>query len=373
MSRHRRRVLVLQAWWSNQILEGVARYAAEHGWILNCEMAWHRGLPTHWEGDGIIAYADRDRAMAGFVRKRRLPVVDLASFGDLLAAPKVTISNEAIARCAVDHMRTLGFDRLACVDASDHPIDRLRHGCFQRAAIESGADFQMLPLKGLARTLRRIRRPMGLLTTKDQFAEEVIRICVEAGFRVPEEFAVVGVNDTPILCDLTAIPITSVNPDFERNGYEAAALLDRLMDGEPAGPETIVIPPKGITIRRSTDTLCIPDLDTARTLRFLRDHFLEPISVRDATAGLSTPLRQIQRRFREFTGRTAVQELIRLRIGHACKLLLDPDHKVEWIARACGFASRTHFIRTFRSVTGENPKDYRKRLTAPARSAGAKR
>lgn len=366
MQKHRKfphkrpHVLLVQAWWSRRFLEGVARYATEHHWILDCEMGWTGHLPERWRGDGIIAYADRDPAIIKFVKNCRVPIVDISTFGDYFNAPKVVISNELIAREAVRHLTDLGFRHIACVHSSDHPVDLLRHECFEKEILRTGNRFYKLEFASLARQLKHLPRPVGLLATADHYAAKIIRACKDAGYAVPEDFPVVSVNNTPILCELTSTPITSVDPDFERNGYDAAATLDRIMAGKSVR-KCIVTPPKGISFRRSTDTICIPDPDTAKALRYLRDHFLEPLSIGDVSRATSIPLRKIQANFRKFTGRTMVQEVARLRLAYASDLLRDPDYKIERVAHESGFSNRTYFVRAFRKYMKMTPKAYRKK------------
>jgi LacI family transcriptional regulator len=360
MATQRHRVLLIQAWWSKRILEGVAQYALEHNWILDCEMGWTHHLPSHWHGDGIIVYADKDAKIVRYVKRNHVPVVDLSTFNDYFKAHKAVISNEQITRLAVGHLKDLGFSRFGCVLASHHPIDLLRYQCYKKVVNANGDYCKLLPLKKLAALLPSLPRPMGLLTTNDRYSIEAIRICTDSGYSVPGEFAVVGIDNTPILCDLTSIPITSVDPDFWQNGYQAAAMLDQLMQKKKVPQKPLVIPPKGITMRRSTDTLYIPNADATRALQFLRNNFLHPINISQATRDTVTPIRVIQKVFRQYTGRTMVQELARLRIEHAKNLLKNSKHKIDSIARDCGFSSRTYFIRAFRRYAGMSPKDFRK-------------
>ena len=341
-------------------MEGVARYAKEHHWILDCEMGWTHHLPRNWKGDGIIVHANQDPAIIDFVKGTKACVVDISAVDDSFQAHKVIISNEAIAEHAVRHLSELGFEEFGCVDASTHPGDQLRHRLFAEEVSKIGGRFHLVPLGNLTEQLARLPKPMALLTTKDQFAIETIRICQSAGYSVPEDLAVVGINDTPILCDLAEVPLTSVDPNFQENGYQAAALLDQLLNKKKPPKTPIIIPPKGITLRRSSDTLFIPDRDTARALRFLRDHYLSLNSIAEVAAEGTTPLRKIQTLFRQFTGYTMAQELSRLKVEHSKRLLLNPKAKIEVIARESGFSSRTYFVRAFRGFTGMSPKAYRK-------------
>lgn len=364
----RRCVLLAQSWWEDRVLRGVADYASKHNWELQCRMHWTHQLPApgEWRGDGIIAFAGVSRQMqpatrrlVAFVRGAKVPVVETQTFGNYFNAPKVAVPHEAIGRMAAEHLLGLNFHHLGYVAFDENLLEQHRRLGFQRAVEAAGATFHALTQRSLRRMIARLPRPMALLAVNDPNALEVILTCRDAGFRVPEEFAVMGIDDTEIICDLAAVPLSSINCNYERQGYEAAALLDRLMDGErkPAAP--IVIPPRGVTVRRSTDIIAIPDLDTARVLRFMRDHYRECRSIQQIVRELDVPLRQVHSRFREHVGCTLLQELTRLRVAHAKKMLRESKLKLEAIGLESGFSSRFHFVQAFRRVTGQTPKAWR--------------
>lgn len=350
------------------MLRGVADYASKHNWELQCRMHWTHQLPVpgEWRGDGIIAFAGVSRQMQpatrrliAFVRGVGVPVVETQAFGNHFNAPKVTVPHEAIGRMAAEHLLGLNFRHLGYVAFDENPLEQHRRLGFQRAVETAGATFHALTHRGLRRAIARLPRPMALLAVNDPNALEVILTCRDAGFRVPEEFAVMGIDDTEIICDLAAVPLSSINCNYERQGYEAAALLDRLMDGErkPAAP--IIVPPRGVTVRRSTDIVAIPDLDTARVLRFMRDHYRECRNIQQIVRELDVPLRQVHSRFREHVGCTLLQELTRLRVEHAKKMLRESKAKMEAIGLESGFSNRFHFVQAFRRVTGQTPKAWR--------------
>lgn len=365
----RRCVLLAQTWWEDRVLRGVADYAAQHDWELQCRMHWTHQLPApgEWRGDGIIAFAGvsrrlqpATRRLIAFVRAAKVPVVETQLFENHFNAPKVIVPHDAIGRMAAEYFLRLNFRHLGFVTFDENPLEQHRRLAFQRAAEAGGAEFHALTPRSLRRTIARLPRPMALFAVNDPNALEIILACRDAGCRVPEEFAVMGVDDTAIVCDLAAVPLTSINCNFEQQGYAAAALLDRLMDGKrkPAAP--IVIPPRGVTVRRSTDTVAIPDLDAARMLRFLRDRFRERRGIQEIARELGVPLRRVHGHFRRHVGRGMLEELTRLRVEHAKKLLPDSKLKLEAVGLESGFSNRFHFVRAFRRVTGQTPRAWRR-------------
>jgi len=367
----RPQVLLIQSWWEDRVLRGVASYAAEHGWVLDCRMRWTHRLPEPgiWHGQGIIAQcgiAHPEPELIQFIRAANVPVVETQAIGKLAHSVRVSISHEGIGQMAADHLLSLGFQNLGFVTFEENVLERRRRTGFAGKVRAAGRRFHPLDYSRLAEDLPSLPKPLGLLAANYVNALSVIVGCLDAGLGVPEEIAVVGVDDTEIICDLATIPLTSVNCDFERQGYLAAEQLDRLMNGEPTPEKPIVIAPSGVTVRRSTDTLSIPDLDSTRFLRFLRDHFREPLKLEQSAHQLGVSLRRVQNHFRAHVGRTLIQELTRLRVEHARKLLPDRKLKLEVIAVESGFSNRFHFIRSFERVTGMTPKGYRALLARKA-------
>ena len=364
-------MLLAQTWWEDRVLRGVAAFAAEHNWELQCRMHWTHELPApgEWRGDGLIAFAGISRRLQAsrrqllaFARTARVPVVETQAFGRFLDAPKVVPDHEAIGRLAAEHFLALNFRQLAYVSFDDNPLEAARRHGFRRAAELAGATFHALTFAQLRRQLARLPRPMALFAVNDPNALDVIRACRDAGFRVPEEFAVMGVDDTAIVCDLAAVPLSSIDCNYERQGYEAAALLDQLMNGRkpPSGPT--IVPPRGVIMRRSTDILAVPDLGAARMLSTLRQRFRERRGIQQFVAELGLPLRQVHDHFLAHVGRTMLQELNRLRVEYAQTLLRDPRQKIETIALESGFSNRFHFVNAFRRVAGQTPTGFRRKM-----------
>ncbi len=364
-------MLLAQVWWEDRVLRGVADYAAKHNWELQCRMHWTHQLPApgEWRGDGIIAFAGVSKNMrrssqrlARFVRSARVPVVETQLFGNLVNAPKVIIANDEVGAMAADYFLGLNFKHFGFVVFDENPLEQSRQRAFQRAVERAGEKFHALTLRSLARQLPTLPRPMALLAMNDPNALKVIQLCRDAGAAVPEEFAIMGVDDTEIICDLAAVPLSSINCNYEHQGYEAAALLDRLMKGERKPSTPTVIPLRGITVRRSTDVVAIPDLATARVLRHLRDHYRERRSIQEIVTGLAVPMRRVHTHFRTHVGRTMLEELTRLRVENAKKLLRNGKSKSETIGIESGFSNRFHFVQAFKRVTGKTPREFRKEI-----------
>jgi len=164
--------------------------------------------------------------------------------------------------------------------------------------------------------------------------------------------AILGCDNDPLVCLGGSIPLSSVDNDWDRIGYEAASLLDRIMDGEAVPAVPILIPPKGVVTRLSTNMLAVPDPQVARALRFIWERFTEPIGTPEVAAAAGLNRRKLERDFRSLLGRTVAGEIMRVRIEHAKRLLLDTCRKLHRNAEEAEFSGATTFSNAFERVTG---------------------
>jgi LacI family transcriptional regulator len=361
------RVVLLQAWWEDRVLSGVMRFAAEQEWALDCRMRWTHEVPgrERVDYDGIIAHAGTGTSsspLVSFVRKAAVPTVDLQAEASPLRAPKVFVPHNLVGRAAAEHLKGIGLSEFGFVHVDRSAAEQERRAGFE-AALGAEDRFHAIEAENLVAALKHGPRPIGIFAGNDFSAIHVMRACRDEGISVPDEVAIVGADDTELLCSAGPVTLSSVNCDFERQGYEAAALLHRLMRNQPATTAPLVIAPKGVTARRSTDMVAIPHVEAARALRFLRDNYTRPIQVSDV-ASVVRSLGAVQIAFRKYVGRTMMQELTRLRVERAKSMLADDEVHLDVIAQACGFSDRYHFARTFDRVEGRSPGSYRLALQA---------
>jgi LacI family transcriptional regulator len=200
-------------------------------------------------------------------------------------------------------------------------------------------------------------------------AQQLLDICRELNIAVPEEIAVIGVDNDRLLCDLCEPPLSSVIPDTHRTGFIAASLLDKQMAGEPVEPKSFLIPPVGIQTRQSTDILAIDDPHIAATLRFIRQNACAGIQVRDLLKHVPLSRRVLESRFKERIGRTPHEEIMRIRIDRVKTLLVESDLPLSAIARRTGFNYIEYLNEAFKKRVGTTPGKYRKEASG-GRSVG---
>jgi LacI family transcriptional regulator len=359
------------------LLQGVARYNNEHGgWTIYYEpRAVEAALPRWldgWRGDGILARVTTC-LQAATLQATGLPVIDLRGALKDVPFPAILADNEAVARLAFTHLRERGLRHFAYCGLSSgrHWHQSQRGKIFRHLVVESGFTFSIYYFwkkdadweqeqEQLGAWLHTQPKPLGILACYDDRGYQVLDACRRVGLTVPEEVAVLSVDDDPILCNMTIPPMSSIRFDLEQNGYLAASWLDRLMDGRPAPSSPILVPPLDLVVRRSTDVYAFDDPVLNQVLRFIREHACEGIRVSDLMAEAQLSLSELERLFHRYLGRTPKAELLRVQVEQAKRLLRDTTLSLKIIARGTGFSSEQYFGAAFFRECGVRPGVYRR-------------
>ncbi len=369
----RKRVLLALAYYEHRMHLGAARYAREANWILDTRMAHYGAVPEDWEGDGVLALALPNRPdLTRYLQTVKTPIVALTADVEQLTAARVLLDNFRIGQLAAEHLLERGFRHLAFFKCTDYSDVRDREAGFAAAVNAAGLDYTRLDwhaaaredprrqmLAWLVRQLRKLANPLGILGQSDHRAYSIINACEAAGLAIPEQVAVVGVDNDQYTCEFAPVPITSVDSNRAELAYRGAELLDRLMHGRPAPPNPVVIPPVGLVVRRSSDILAIEHAEVAKALGFIWRHYGERIGVDDVVGATAISRCTLYGAFKQYVGRTIREELERKRIEHGRRLLLTSTEKVHHIARQCGFGSGEQFCRAFTRLTGSTPSAFR--------------
>jgi len=387
-----RRVIVLietSRGYDRALLRGVAEYSRLYGpWNFYRPRAFYLELARRdrrrelarlraWGADGIIMRENEDMdAVIGL----GLPMV--ASTYDrerIPGAGEIYVDNHAVGRMGAEHLLERGFRHYAYCGLDRFFWSRERGEGFAARLHEAGfaVDGYACPVSRtgglwddeqsrLRGWLRSLPKPVGVMASIDERSLHVVEACRSAGLRIPEEVALVGGDNDAALCDLSNPPLSSVAVSGERAGYEAAALLDRMMAGETPPDTRVVVRPTRVVTRRSTDILAIEDPAVARALHFIHAHGCDGIQVDDVVKQVPLSRRSLQERFREVLKRSIHDEIIRARMGRAARLLEETSLPISRIAMEVGYSETGNFSRGFREVLGVSPRAYRESTRAPA-------
>jgi LacI family transcriptional regulator len=363
--------------YGRRILDGVSRYLrANRPWSIYLEQ--HElgsdlpGLLKRWSGDGIITRQATPTSV-NLLGRRRLAVVDLGDIYPPLGIMRINSADGAIGRMAAEHLLERKFQSFACCGfTSEHWSQRRRDGfvaevkhagfsCSVYESPQAGLKVWKQDQIKLVEWLRSLSKPVGIFATNDLRGQQVLDACGRDNIAVPEQAAVIGVDNDEMLCNLCNPPLSSVIPDPERIGHEAALLLDRMIQGETPETLEIEIPPRGVAVRQSTDVFAVSDPVLADALRYIRERACEGMSVQDLLDHLCVSRSWLERNFRKLLSRSP-QAAIRLVQVKRCKELLQTTSlSLEKIAALAGFEHPEYMSVVFKRETGETPGQFRSR------------
>ena len=356
------------------LLRGMAGFARHHGrWLCHWETG---GLEKAWphlrtfQADGIIM-RDVDRVEEAL--EYHVPLVVVGhSRHEVPGVVNLVSDSETIGRLGAEHLLNCGLQHLAYSGLAGVPWSEERAGSFCRRVAAAGlqAHYHQTPpgasgqeeRRGLAEWLLGLPHPVGVMACNDDHGQQVIEAAKLAGLRLPDEVAVVGVDNDELVCELSAPPMSSVAVNFERAGYEAAHLLDRLMRGQRPPASRIVARAVGVVTRQSTDILAVQDARVAAALRFIRQHAAMPVSVREVARASGLSRRALEKQFRTLLDRSIRREIARVRVERICRMLEETNRPISEIAEAMGFEGQQHFARYFRAEKGMTPLAYRRKF-----------
>jgi LacI family transcriptional regulator len=357
------------------LLTGVRDYIRAHEpWNVHLSEHSRGERPARWlaewDGDGVIARIE-SKPIARALGELTVPVVDLSAYRYLPEVPVVTTDNAAIAQQALQHFLERGFRHFAYCGVDRFAWSVARGGHFENLAREAGfkcehytapEDFEPesdVETDVIAGWLRGLPRPVAVFACYDARGQQLLDACQRAGLTVPDEVAVLGVDNDELLCELSPPPLSSVIPNTPKAGWVAAELLARLMSGDPIAPVVHRIPPLGVSTRRSTDTHAVPDPQIARVLRCIREHACRGITVADLLRECPMSRRILEQRMKALVGRSPHEEITRVQIQRAKDLLTHTDFVLEDIAERCGFRNGQYLSVVFKREAGLPPRDFR--------------
>jgi len=377
--KKQRRVLLALGWYDYRLHRGIERYAQEHSWFLSANLAREKVIPWGWEGDGVLAWLGAWDELSEFVERENKPTVDFSFRRPHLQFARVLEDHAHAAQLVAEHFLSRGFSNFMFYsDTANWSydergrgfVDALRkadHACVWLKWHDSSlyhTDREQWNRKRvwLAAELKKLPKPLAVFAASDQQALDVMEAAEIAGVTVPDQIALVGAENYLLAADAMQIPVSSVDTNLETLGYRGAELLDRLMKGKPIPKEPTRIPAAGVVVRKSSDLLAVEHPGVSRSLRFIWEHCQEPISVKDLVGVAAMSRRGLHKAFLEHLSRTPGQELHRVRIERAKKLLTESGHKIESLANMCGYQSANSFIVAFKQATGFSPAQFRGRF-----------
>ena len=332
----------------------------------------------HEQFDGVIADLDDPRIPKRLVRLG-IPAVGVGAIREdcpwELDISTVSTNNQRIAVLAANHLLERNLRNFAYCGVAERTIDpwnRQRQEAFSLHLKSAGYacsvykgrhrahSWELLQEK-LASWLSGLPKPLGLMAANDVRARHVLEACRRLRFRVPDDVAVIGVDNDELICNLAHPPLTSIVQGTEEIGYRAAELLDRVMNRRVRKTRHLLADPVGVITRESTDLVATEDVVVSTALAFIRQHACEGIRVADVALSADVSRSTLDTRFRHVVGRTVHDEIQRHQLGAAQQLLTSTTLPVEEVAQRAGFSSAQYMNAVFQRLLGQTPGRYRVR------------
>lgn len=381
-ARHVALVLSLNKRFDRKVIEGVTRFVHESGaWSVFLEDDPAAKIPDFSRGhfDGVIADLD-DPRIPRRVAGLEIPVVGIGGIQPRcslnLTVSTVGTHNRKIAALAAEYLMRLGLQSFGYCGVPAQTVDpwnrerqeafaaRLRkggHACAVFAGRYHPSHSWEQLQESLFAWLKPLPKPVGVLAANDVRARHVLEACRRFGLRVPDDVAVIGVDNDELICELATPPLTSIVQGTEEIGYRAAALLDRMMRRRPRGVTNILVDPVVIIERASTDLVATTDRVAAAALTFIRQSACSGIGVPQVARGIGVSRSTLDGHFKQVVGRTVHEEIQRVQLNAARNLLVTTSLPLEEIARRVGLCHAQYFASLFRRVCGQTPGQYRRR------------
>ncbi len=363
------------------LVRGIAKYSHAYGpWIfhkqppfyLTSERSRNKFIKNlkNLNADGIILL---EETRLDEIKKLGLPTIaSLVTNKNVPGIVRMLSDDHKVGRMAAEHFLERGFKRFGFAGYPDLFWSEQRKEGFLNSLKKEGYSASVYEpdsknmswekeRSDISRWIKGLEKPAGILTCNDDRGEQILEICRKEDTNVPEEVSVIGVDNDSLICDLAHPPLSSIGLDFEKAGFESAAILDEMIKGKKPSKEIITVEPTFAVTRQSTDILAIEDEEVVRALKYIKDSPKKPIQVSDVVEELAISRRALEMRFKKSLNRTINQEIRRHRTIMIAKKLIDTDKTITKIAFEMEFNNVAHMARFFRQNMGLSPMEYRKK------------
>jgi LacI family transcriptional regulator len=371
--------------YGRELLRGIARYNRFYGpWSFYMEPPFYlesggriRQLDVshlkQLEADGIIM---RDTEKPEEIARMGIPTIIASAIkGPMPGIPTICTNDARIGKMAAEHLLERGLRHFGYCGFDDMSWSQKRRDSFVKSVAKAKLEVSVYqqPKSRAARVweseqsivaewLKSLPKPVGLMVCNDDRGRQIIETCNAEGLKVPDEVAVIGVDNDNLVCELSNPPLSSIALNVERAGYEAAELLSKLMRGrEKMAGQEIRVEPVHIVTRQSTDMLAIEDPVVSAALKFIRQHAKENIFVADVVEGVPTSRRGLQGRFLKVLHRSVQDEIARVRAEMVAQLLVETNLSISEICARLNYGGPEHISRSFKRAKGVSPRVFRRR------------
>ena len=369
--------------YGQNLLKGITRYSKEHGPWIFCKMPlFYRetlgmegivNFASEWEADGIIAQLYNDLAIKKLLNAGIYVIAEdfKERFSDI---PNITGGYQETGEMGAKYFLEKGFKNFAFYGFKNIVWSRERADGYERYLNAQGFEVQhfdqeQAPTRelwyykpsALSQWLQSLPKPVAIMACDDERGHHITEACKHANIQIPEEIAVLGVDNDVMTCNLSDPPLSSINLDIQKGGYEAARLMDTMIRSKIQMKQNIIVGPTQVITRQSTDIASANDKYIAKALKFIHQNIDNSINVADVIKEVPLSRRALEKRFKETTGIGVYKYIYNLQIQKFAERLLSTDKSIFEIALEAGFDNSKNISRQFKQVKGCTPIEYRKK------------
>ena len=364
-----KKVLILLGYVNYETYQGMLTYAKQHHWTVDNNNFYTRAVPPIDPSayDGLLSIHGMNQLIIDWMGNKKIPVVDCGQ--DLqLGINRVSYNNRKIGAKVAHHFIHSGFDNLAfLIDKNKHSFDLERKIGFEEVARKNGKKYTLLEVPEdiditdfLLENLPKLKKPTALMTSHDLNTAKVIDCAEKSQIKIPDELAVIGVKMDDDLHQLNSISLSNIDNNAFKIGYEAARMLDRLMNGEIGVEKEKFFDPGVIFERASSNIVAVKHKEVRRALNYIDKYYDNFINVNDVLINSQITPAALHRAFKRLLGHSILDEITRRRVNRAIELLETTTLKVKEIAEICGFSSSLRMSQVFKRKCNKNPLQFRK-------------
>jgi len=358
-----------------ELIIGIARYSRLYGtWSFYKEPTdLKSSIPhlTNWKPDGIIM---RDSLITKELLKLKIPTIlaihDSKYPKDL---PVIKTDSRSIAKMASNHFLEKGLKNFAFCGFDEYDWSKERKLYFSYFNKEAGyKTYIYLKQKRIKKNdweneqhhiiewIKTLPKPVGIFACNDDRGQHILEICKLINLKVPEDVAVIGVDNDPMICEIGDPPLTSINLNVESAGFEAAKLLDQLISKKKVAVKKIIVTPSHIVQRQSTDILAVDDNEVIQAIRYIKNNARNKILIKEVVEATNLSRRTLERRFRKTMHRSIYNEIQQVRVDLISKMLIETDLPISQITSLFNFTDMEHISRYFKKERGIGLREFRK-------------
>lgn len=366
-----------------QVIRGILNYCGDHEpWDIQVEggyfeNALHQLLKvvSHWTKSGIIAefwWPEQFRALRGYAG----PVVEISGTWSTSHLPQVYSDHRAVGRLVARHFMERGLRQFAHYGigrlyssaereagfSEELRLEGYGYAAYHDPKSRGRSQHPQEDRRALAGWLRQRKKPLGLMCVGDHRAREALLACREIGLHVPDEIAIVGIGNDELICDISSIPISSVDTAAVRIGQVAAEVIAHIRRGGTPPDKPVLIAPAGVVTRQSSDIMATENAEIVAAIRFINQHAGEPIDVRNVLHHVPISRRALEKNLKKLLGRTPQEQIFHAHVQLAQRILVETSLPLTAVAERAGFAAHSTFSIVFKRQTGFTPREYRRQF-----------